>query len=219
MSGSFGAGNGDFYLIKTNNLGDTSWTKTYGGNLNDIAYSVRQTSDSGYVIAGTTFSFGVGGSDFYFVKTNAVGDTIWTKTFGFNGQENGFSVLQTNDGGYLVAGNTDSIPTSSILLVKTNSLGIVSWSKILGIPNSDNVARCIMKKSSGYLVGGFTNGAGSGGYDIFLLRINAAEIHYGLKPMVEQEMKNHIQYHKLQMEDMELRVAPLVLEQGLLTSI
>ena len=66
---SFGAGERDFYLVKTNSQGDTLWTRTYGGSNEDYAYSVQQTDDGGYILAGYTESFGAGGADFYLVKT------------------------------------------------------------------------------------------------------------------------------------------------------
>jgi len=79
---SFGAGNGDVYLIKTNASGDALWTRTYGGTNDDYSCSVQQTSDDGYIVAGYTMSFGAGGYDVYLIKTNASGDTLWTRTYG-----------------------------------------------------------------------------------------------------------------------------------------
>ena len=70
---SFGAGNWDFWLVKTNAFGTEEWNKTYGGAGTDIGQSVQQTSDGGYIIGGYTISFGAGGSDLWLVKTNAFG--------------------------------------------------------------------------------------------------------------------------------------------------
>lgn len=72
----------DIFLVKTNSNGDSVWTKTYGGADIDEANCVHQTFDGGYIICGSTFSFGVGNSDVYLIRTDSVGDTLWTKTYG-----------------------------------------------------------------------------------------------------------------------------------------
>ncbi|MGC8931577.1 MAG: hypothetical protein ACP5K6_08610, partial [Dictyoglomus sp.] len=72
---SFGAGNGDFYIIKLDSNGDKVWEKTYGGSSYDRAYSIQQTTDGGYIVAGGTSSFGAGSADFYIIKTDSEGNT------------------------------------------------------------------------------------------------------------------------------------------------
>ena len=103
---SYGAGSADVYLIKTDAGGAQQWTQTFGGSSDDIGHSVRQTSDGGYIIAGVTSSYGAGGWDVYLIKTDALGDTLWTKTFGGSSWDEGYSVQQTSDGGYIIAGKT-----------------------------------------------------------------------------------------------------------------
>ena len=127
---SYGNGSGDVYLIKTNGSGDTVWTRAYGGTSDDGGSSVRQTADGGYIIAGTTYSFGAGGYDVYLIKTNASGDTLWTRTYGGTGDDEGESVQQTADGGYIIAGYTSSFgpgtpDSTNVYLIKTDSLGNV----------------------------------------------------------------------------------------------
>jgi hypothetical protein len=122
---SFGAGAWDVYLIKTNPSGDTQWTRTYGGTGDDYGNSVQQTSDGGYIIAGYTESFGAGDGDVYLIKTNASGDTQWTRTYGGDSDDVGLSVRQTSDSGYIVAGVTYSFGAGydDVYLIKTDANG------------------------------------------------------------------------------------------------
>ena len=124
-SASFGAGGNDMYLIKTNSLGDTLWTKTYGGTGDDYANSVQQTSDGGYIFTGSTGSFGAGSSDVYLIKTNSLGDTLWTRTYGGTGYDWADHVQQTADKGYIISGSSCSFgDTLGVLyLIKTDSIG------------------------------------------------------------------------------------------------
>lgn len=130
---SFGAGGSDVYLIKTNSSGDTVWTRTFGGVEYDYGHSVQQTSDGGYIIAGGTKSYGAGGYDVYLIKTNALGDTIWTRTYGSVKDDYGHSTQQTLDGGYIITGGTESYGTwGGVYLIKTNASGDIMWTKIYG---------------------------------------------------------------------------------------
>ncbi len=115
----------DVYLIKTDAAGNTQWTKTYGGSDEDEASAVATTSDGGYIVAGYTDSFGAGDDDVYVLKLNSSGDTIWTRTFGGIDYDYAYSVAQTADGGYILAGYTESFGVSGedIYLIKTDSLG------------------------------------------------------------------------------------------------
>ena len=124
---SFGAGGYDVWLIKTDAHGDTMWTRTFGGDGGDHGRSVSQTSDGGYIIAGETVSFGAGDYDVYLVKTDAAGDTMWTRTYGGTSIDIGYSVQQTTDGGYIIAGATSSFGAGheDFWFIKTDSLGRV----------------------------------------------------------------------------------------------
>jgi hypothetical protein len=108
MTKSFGAGGNDAYVIKTNGSGDSLWTRTFGGSEDDFASSVQRTSDGNYIIAGTTSSFGVSGSAGYIIKINSSGDTLWTKIVDKAGGDGAAAIQQTFDGGYIVAGATNS---------------------------------------------------------------------------------------------------------------
>jgi len=119
---SFGAGSSDVWLIKTDADGNDVWQSTFGGSDFDIARSVQQTSDGGYIVAGSTASFGAGSSDVWLIKTDADGNDIWKKTIGGSSIEYGYSVQQTSDGGYIVAGRTDSWPGGGdVYLIKLSA--------------------------------------------------------------------------------------------------
>jgi hypothetical protein len=100
---------------------DTSWTRTYGGPLADDASSFVQTADGGYVLAGYTYSFGAGNEDFWMVKTNGNGDSVWSRSFGGTGFDGAYFVRQTSDSGFAVAGFTESFGSGGrdFYLVKT----------------------------------------------------------------------------------------------------
>jgi hypothetical protein len=125
-TGSYGSGGSDVWLIKTDALGDTQWTRTYGGSDNEIGFSVQQTADGGYIITGLTYSYGAGDRAVWLIKTDALGDTQWTKTFGGSYDDRGSFVQQTNDGGYIVAGEGVSN------LIKTNASGDTLWTRNFG---------------------------------------------------------------------------------------
>ena len=113
-------------MIRTDENGDTLWTKTYGGNGQDEGYFVQQTSEGGYIVAGETWSFETGSADGYLIRTDANGDTLWTKTFGGNGTDNLRSVLQTSEGGFIITtGATESFGAGSydVYLIKTDANG------------------------------------------------------------------------------------------------
>ncbi len=155
---NYGSGLTDLWLIKTNPEGDTLWTKTFGGTLNDEGYSVQQTTDGGYIITGYTDSYGAGNSDIWLIKTNTEGDTLWTKTFGGGGYEQGRSVQQTTDGGYIITGHTSSYGAGwdDVYLIKTDSEGETLWTKTFGgtLPDGGNSVQ--QTTDGGYIITGKT---------------------------------------------------------------
>jgi type IX secretion system substrate protein len=171
-TGSYGAGNGDIYLVKTYVTGNPQWAKTYGGTDHELANSVRQTSDGGYIIIGTTISFGTGDNDIYLIKTDASGDSLWTKTFGGADDDYGYFVQQTTDGGYIISGGTYSFGGSDLYLIKTNANGNLTWSKIFDGTVAYNNSVC-QTTDGGYIIGGTSNSSGAGYHDICLIKTDA----------------------------------------------
>jgi len=172
---SFSAG-GDILLIKTDANGNVQWAKTYGGTDDDYASSVQQTSDGGYILAGTTWSFGAGWSDIFLIKTDANGNVQWAKTYGEAGYDLASSVQQTSDGGYILAGYTYSFGAGNgdILLIKTDANGNVQWAKTYGGTDDDRAYSVQQTSDGGYIVAGYTASFGAGGLDIFLIKTDAS---------------------------------------------
>lgn len=172
---SQGAGQGDAYLIRLNADGDTLWTRTYGGEGNDAANSIAATADNGLILCGRTESFGAGMYDIYLVKTDAQGDTIWTRTIGGEEDEVAHAVLEAQDGGYVMAGSktTGSAGGADFYIHKVNSSGVDMWSDFVGGPNDDEWLDIIELPSSELVVVGYsqTTTSGGGGEDIFMKRI------------------------------------------------
>jgi len=133
---SFGAGQLDMWLLRTDANGDTMWARTFGGASNDFALSVDTTADGGYIVAGYTYSFGAGDQDFYIVKTNADGDMLWSKTVGSSGAERAVSIQQTSDSGYIITGYNWSITKDyDVYLVKLEP-------DLVGVYERDMLAPC-----------------------------------------------------------------------------
>jgi len=172
---SFGAGDSDVYLVKTDSSGDTLWTRTYGGSRDDQGYSVQQTSDGGYIIAGYTFSF-PGYEDVYLVKTDSSGHTLWTSTYGGDWRDEGFSVQQTSDGGYIIAGLTYSFGAgpSDVYLVKTDSSGNTLWTRTYGGSDHDWGRSVQQTSDGGYIIAGWTMSFGVGRNDDYLVKTDSS---------------------------------------------
>jgi hypothetical protein len=153
---SFGAGGYDFFLIKTDAYGNVQWAKTYGGTDNDWALSVQQTYDGGYIVAGLTSSFGMGGYDFFLIKTDENGNIQWAKTYGGTNEDWAYSVRQTSDGGYIVAGYTGSFGAGGydFFLIKTDENGNIQWAKTYGGTDNDWARSVQQTYDGGYIVAG-----------------------------------------------------------------
>ena len=173
---SIGAGYNDFYLVKTDAFASVEWTHTYGGSNDDWAYCVRQTSDGGFVACGYTMSYGAGAMDFYLVRTDSLGDTLWTHTYGGVASEEAYSVQETSDGGFIIAGYTSSFggPYKNFYLVKTDASGDTLWTRAYG-GTYDEVARSIRQTSdNGFIIAGYTHTYHPpSSYNFYLIKTNS----------------------------------------------
>jgi len=172
---SYGAGGNDVYLIKTDANGDTLWTKTFGGTGSDRSLSVCKTTDDGYIIAGYTNSYGAGGNDVYLVRTDANGDTLWTKTYGGTDNDWGRSVCQTTDGGYVITGETLSygIGLYDVYLIKTDCNGDTLWTKTYGGTGNDYGFSVCQTIDEDYLIVGYTSSFGKSLGDVYLIKTDS----------------------------------------------
>jgi hypothetical protein len=171
---SFGSGGQDFWLVKTDADGDSLWSRTYGGSNDDKCYSVQQTSDGGYVLAGHSWSFGNGLTDFWIVKTDRNGDSLWSRTYGGAGWEECYSVHQTTDGGYILAGaghSGDRVFTD-FWLIKTDADGDSLWGHSYGGSGADICLSSQTTSDGGYVLAGYSLSFG-GDREFWLVKTDA----------------------------------------------
>jgi len=170
---SYGAGSSDFLVLKLASDGSLTWAKTFGGAGSEFAYSIVQTTDGGYAVAGYTSSFGAGGWDLLVIKLDPDGSLKWAKTFGGANSDYGYLVTQTADGGYAVAGSTLSFGAGAYdaLILKLSSDGSLVWAKTFGGASNDEVRSITRTTDGGYAVAGYTSSFGAGGSDILVLRL------------------------------------------------
>lgn len=152
---------------------NVQWTRTFGGEKNETAYSIIQADDGGYAIAGSTNSFGSGGSDFLLIKTDSSGVVQWNRTFGGANDDVASALLLSRDGGYVIAGLTNSYGAGGFdfWLVKADSFGNIQWNKTYGGVKDDFSTGVIQTIDDGYAVTGWTNSFGAGGReDVWLVK-------------------------------------------------
>jgi len=189
-------GNTDYHIVKLDNVGTTVWQKYYGGTSSDAAYSIQQTTDGGYIVAGESNSSNTdvtnnnGSYDYWVVKLNNLGELQWQKALGGSSFDYGKSVQQTIDGGYIVCGNINS--TNGLItgnhgdadywVVKLNNLGSLVWQKTLGGLGTDWGQSIQQTADGGFIVAG-TTGSSSGDVtvqygdrDFWVVKLNPQEL-------------------------------------------
>jgi len=238
---SYGAGSEDFWLIKTDANGKELWNKTFGGEYIDMCYSVEQTSDFGYILAGFTRSFRTSSYDGWLVKTDINGSELWNRTFGWSGSDVFRSVIQISDGGYIVSGEANFFSDDDyqvVWLVRTDSNGIEKWNKTyLGTEFCYLRMPCsIQQFSDGYLFGGYgSQYSSTDDVDVLLIKTDLNGImqwnktfersNYdrmvtasGAGPLGEAMMISLFLSSKLLMEDILLQVLQCHMGKGIMMS-
>jgi len=173
-SNSFGNGGYDAVLMKRDSLGNYVWTKVYGGQDWDFAYSVVQTYDSGYVFCGETYNNTNGFSDVYIVKTTPLGDTLWTRTLGGSLIDKGNSIIETSDSNLVIAGITNTATDSTqIYVIKLTSTGSLLWDSIYGDALYEVANQIIETNDAGFAIIGGTSSVDPGiDESIYLFKID-----------------------------------------------
>jgi hypothetical protein len=151
------------------------WFKTFGGSEDDSGSSVQQTSDGGFILVGTTTSFGAGGFDVWLIKTDADGNKLWEKTFGGIRDDRGHSVQQTSDGGFILLGWTESFDAreADVWLIKTDASGNIEWDRTFGGSDRDKGSSVQQTSDGGFILVGYTESFGAGWADVWLIKTDA----------------------------------------------
>ena len=164
----------DYWIVKLTGMGDIEWQKSLGGSDNDYANSIIPTSDSGYIVAGYSVSAdgdvteSRGNLDAWVVKLRSTGEIEWQRSLGGSGEDLANSIAQTTDGGYIIAGLSQSDdgdvtgrhePSFSpdVWIVKLRSTGEIEWQRLLGGKGWDEAKYIAPTRDGGYIITGFSN--------------------------------------------------------------
>lgn len=185
-------GKADFWVVKLSSTGTLQWQKALGGTEDEIAYSIVQTTDGGYAVAGYSnsnngdVSGNHGGYDWWVVKLSSTGTLQWQKTLGGTGTESAQSIIQTTDGGYAITGYSDSNDGNvsgnhgqqDIVVMKLDSSGNLQWQKAVGGTNTDLGNSIVQSADGGYAIGGYTRSndgdvtGNHGDYDFLVIKLS-----------------------------------------------
>ncbi|MBK5284630.1 MAG: T9SS type A sorting domain-containing protein [Bacteroidia bacterium] len=166
---SFGVGNSDVYLVKTDAAGNLSWSRTFGGNDSDEGHCVQQTSDGGYIIAGKTLSFGSGNWDIFVIKTDSSGNLNWSKTYGGASWDDASTIKQTNDGGYIIAGYANY----DVVLIKIDGVGNMMWNNSFGGTGLEIGSALDIANDGGYAIVGQTSTFSTGYIRVYFIKTDS----------------------------------------------
>jgi hypothetical protein len=164
----------DIYVVKTDELGNRLWSKTYGSTLTEDGIDVEHTADGGYVILGRTEGFGAWYNDYYLFKIDADGDTLWSRMYGSHSDDDAIDLEQTADGGFALFGTSGITGTSrDFYLVKTDAEGDTTWTHTYGLPYDDLATGFRQTSDGGYIMLGDTRTGPGESYHMLLVKADA----------------------------------------------
>lgn len=169
---SFGAGANDMHLIRTNALGEVLWTRTYGGQFNEIGFRALAMPDGGFTVMGETDNSWGGLLDHYIVRVDATGELLWSRRIGGIGNDNGADIIATPDGGFLITGNSGTFGTRRLMVAKLSGTGELLWNTQVGGSSNDGGRAIAAAPGGGAIVAGYTDSFITTGRNLFMVRIN-----------------------------------------------
>jgi hypothetical protein len=175
LTRSFGAGEVDAYIIKTDHRGKEQWSKTVGGTKADLVVSIKLTSDNGFIAGGYTTSYCSGRRSFYLIRLDSRGNVKWEKSYCSKGDDRGLCVIANKSKEFLICGDRTISDTKSndVLLLKTDDEGILLWERTFGGKDLEVGTNVIQTQDNGYVIGGHTQSLDSGNEDILLIKTDS----------------------------------------------
>lgn len=185
---------GDIYVLRINAYGDTLWTRMYDNSTSNVAFSVIQTRDSGFIIGGIIYDTTLLPPRYnaFLIKTDTLGDTLWTKQFRSQDETAINSIQQTIDGGYIATGRiVNGSPLDvDVFLLKTDSLGDTLWTRQFGGNWSDDGYFVRQTKDGGYIIAGSGSYPGATNSGAYIIKTdNNGQVLTGMN---EPELNNQI---------------------------
>lgn len=186
---STSSGNADILLMKVSSNGDLSWQKSYGGFKHEWGYAIVITPDGGFAVAGSTETYGAGNQDAWLIKTDSLGNLEWARSYGGPDNEEGYSLVQMNDLGFLIAGHTRSFGAGQqdAYVIRTDYQGNIKWSKTFGGEFNEIAEDVIKGLKDSFVIAGSTNSFGMGSSDLYVLKLDSlgeSECNYQIAPTV-----------------------------------
>ncbi len=176
FSNSFGTQGFDVWVVRIDSAGNELWMQTYGGDGDDRGYSIHENFDGGLIIQGITHSLNNGSSDYWLLRTDQYGNLVWDQTYGGDNEEICHSSIITSDGGYLLAGSSNSWSEngdSDLYLVKTDAGGDVDWVNTYGDEQSQQYFRVTETSSGDYIVASWVYNDWDQQYDCWVIKVDA----------------------------------------------
>ena len=172
ITDSWGAGLYDIWIIKLDATGAITWQKTYGGANYDQSFSIIQTSDGGYAVAGY-YGTSSTNADIWVLKLDASGNVTWQKTYGGADNDYAYSIIQTIDGGYAVAGMYGfTTNNGDAWVLKLDASGNITWQKTFGGVFTENATTIVQTSAGDYVIAGKTGTFGAGNWDLWVLKLD-----------------------------------------------